>query len=184
MRDGPAEAERAQARLDAVAYGARQHFHGHPERPRRHERRQVRVQPRRAGCPGKNDPRRAVRNPRSCALTAMTLADRGATTRDASPAAAAAASPRLRRRLRQTFLKIFDVSDVFGRFGSCSAVFGHFGAFLDVFGHPWTFGVEYSRGGVLESLIKGQIVFSEFVVWPKIKNICTKALNPHTRMQN
>ena len=31
-------------------------------------------------------------NPRSCALTATTLADRGTTTRDARPAAAAAAS--------------------------------------------------------------------------------------------
>ena len=45
VRDGSAEAKRAQARLDAAALRPRQHFDGHLERSQGHKRRQVSVQP-------------------------------------------------------------------------------------------------------------------------------------------
>ena len=45
MRNGPAEAKRAQSRRPLGVRSARQHFDRHLERLGRHNRRQVHVQP-------------------------------------------------------------------------------------------------------------------------------------------
>ena len=93
VRNRPAKAKRAQPTRRHSFRKARLRVHGHPERPRRRDRRQVRVQP---GCVARSrrssKPDTSGTYPRSCALTGMIPAKSGPAATDARPAAAAAAS--------------------------------------------------------------------------------------------
>ena len=93
VRNRPAKAKRAQPTRRHSFRKARLRVHGHPERPRRRDRRHVRVQP---GCVPRSrrssKPDTSDTYLRSCALTGMIPAKSGPATTDARPAAAAAAS--------------------------------------------------------------------------------------------
>ena len=110
VRNSSAKPKRAQPRrpsttgvsLFSESSRSRQQLHRHAKRrpPRRHNRRQVSVQPKRA-TPSRISPTPQARphvdagqpsHPRSCAFTATTPASSGPTARHARPAPAAAAS--------------------------------------------------------------------------------------------
>ena len=93
VRNRPAKAKRAQPTRRHSFRKVRLRVHGHPERPRRRDRRQVRVQPGRVARSRRiSKPDTSGTYPRSCALTGMIPAKSGPATTDARPAAAAAAS--------------------------------------------------------------------------------------------